>query len=283
MHKNDWKLGKVVLKVADLENMSAFYQENLGMTVLETDTNIVRLGVKSTKDVLVELVEIEPTAKKELTAGLFHLAVLLPSRQDLGEYLYYLLTKKFPLQGASDHGYSEALYFTDPEGNGIEIFADKPKSEWDIREDGRIEGITIQMDAEGVIGTVKKQFTGLPEGSIIGHVHLTVNELAKTDEFYADILGLGLKSDYMGQAKFFASGNYHHHIGSNIWAGKNLPKPVKDELGMAYYTFVLPNEEEYQELVKRLDANDYPYTVNNDNTIVLEDNSGIEIHLSIER
>ena len=282
MQKNDWKLGKVVLKVADLENMSAFYQEFLGLTVLETETNLVRLGVESTKDVLVELVQIKPSANKGLTAGLFHLALLLPSRQVLGEYLYDLLTKEFRIQGASDHGYSEALYFTDPEGNGIEIYADKPESEWDIRENGRIEGVTLQMDAEGVLGAAKKQFTGLPAGSIMGHVHLTVNNLADAGDFYTDILGLGLKSDYMGQAKFFASGNYHHHVGSNTWAGKNLPKPTDDQLGMAYYTFILPNEDEYKALIERLDASDYPYTVNED-TIILKDNSGIEIRLFVEK
>ena len=115
MTKNDWVLGKVVLKVKDLEGMAEFYEKMVGLNVLDSNAESVTLGIESTKSPLVQLVKIEPKAQKTLTAGLFHLALLLPTRQDLGEYLYYLLVNKFPLGGASDHGYSEALYFNDPE------------------------------------------------------------------------------------------------------------------------------------------------------------------------
>ena len=251
MTEQDWKLGKVVLKVKDLEKMSEFYQKWVGLAVLDSNVGSVTLGIASTKSPMVELVKIDPKGQKTLTAGLFHLALLLPTRQDLGEYLYHLLVNKFPLGGASDHGYSEALYFNDPEGNGIEIYVDKPKSVWDRRENGRIEGVTIQMDAEGVLGTVEKAFTGMPAGTIMGHVHLTVHDLSETEEFYTTLLPLGLKSDFFGQAKFFASGDYHHHIGSNTWAGKELPEPQADQLGMAYYEWLLPNQAEMTALISR--------------------------------
>lgn len=280
MTEKDWKLGKVALKVKDLEKMSEFYQKVVGLTVLDSKMKAITLGLESTKEPLVELVQIQPDATKTLTAGLFHLALLLPSRQDLGEYLYYLLVNKYPLGGASDHGYSEALYFNDPEGNGIEIYADKPESEWDRRENGRIEGITIQMDAEGVLGTVKKQFTGMPAGTIMGHVHLTVHDLPGTEDFYTNIVPLGLKSDYFGQAKFFASGDYHHHVGSNTWAGKNLPEPRENQLGLAYYEWLVPNQEEMDALLSRLKEKDYTYKEDN-GVIILKDNSGIEMHISI--
>lgn len=280
MTKNDWALGKVVLKVKDLEGMAEFYQKMVGLQVLDSSTESVTLGIESTKSPLVQLVKIEPNTNKTLTAGLFHLALLLPTRQDLGEYLYYLLVNKLPLGGASDHGYSEALYFNDPEGNGIEIYVDKPKSVWDRREDGRIEGVTIQMDAEGVLGTVEKAFTGMPSGTIMGHVHLTVHDLEGTEDFYTTLLPLGLKSDFSGQAKFFASGDYHHHIGSNTWAGKALPEPQADQLGMAYYEWVLPNQSEMTALTSRLDEKNYPYTVEN-GVVTLKDNSGIEMRVRL--
>lgn len=280
MTQNDWKLGKVVLKVKDLEQMSDFYQKVVGLTVLSSKTDSVTLGLQPTQQPLVELVKINPDTNKKTTAGLFHLALLLPSRQDLGEYLYYLLVNKFPIGGASDHGYSEALYFNDPEGNGIEIYADKPESEWDRREGGRIEGITIQMDAEGVLGTVKKQFTGMPAGTTMGHVHLTVHDLPGTEEFYTTILPLGLKSDYFGQAKFFASGDYHHHLGSNTWAGKQLPEPQENQLGMAYYEWLVPNQAEMDAFIMRLNENNYDYE-NNDGIIAVKDNSGIMMHVAL--
>lgn len=277
---NDWKLGKVVLKVKDLGTMSEFYQKVVGLVVLDARDNTVTLGIKETQLPMVELVAIKPEENRTLTTGLFHLALLLPSRQDLGEYLYHLLVNKYPLAGASDHGYSEALYFNDPEGNGIEIYADKPESVWDRREDGRIEGVTIQMDAEGVLGEVKKAFTMMPAGTIMGHVHLTVHDLPETEVFYTEILPLGLKSDYFGQAKFFASGDYHHHVGSNTWAGKKLPEPKVNQLGMAYYEWILPNLEEKIALIKRLDEHAYPYQETN-NQVVLKDNSGIEMHIFV--
>lgn len=274
MQKNDWKLGKVVLNVADLEKMSAFYEEMMGMDVLEKQNDSVTLGVAESKEALVELVNVQP-GRRKATTGLFHLAVLLPSRSDLGEFLYHLLVKRFNVQGASDHGYSEAIYFNDPEGNGIEVYADKPQSEWDIREDGRIEGITIAMDAEGVIGSVKKAFEGLPAGTIMGHVHLTVRDVIEAKNFYEGVLGLGLKSEYFGQANFYASGDYHHHIGSNSWAGKQLPPAEENQLGLAYFTWELPNQAEKEALLGRLNEQNWEYQEAN-GIIIVKDDSGIE-------
>ncbi|HJA89672.1 MAG TPA: VOC family protein [Candidatus Jeotgalibaca merdavium] len=276
-----WTLGKVALKVNDLEKMTQFYQEIMGTSILAQTDNSVTLGVKETGEALFELIKINPAAEKKVTAGLYHHAVLLPTRSDLGEFLYNLLVKKYPLGGASDHGYSEAIYFNDPEGNGVEVYADKNRSEWDIREDGRIEGITIQMDAEGVLGSVKKPFSGLPAGTIMGHVHLTVRDLVENGEFYTNIIGLGLKSDYFGQAKFFASGDYHHHVGSNTWAGKLLPQPEEDQLGMAYYTWVLPNQDELVALKGRFDQNGISYE-EEAGVLKAKDTNGILMHIIVK-
>lgn len=276
MNEQNWELGVVSLKVQDLAKMTEYYQKVMGMHVLKEGEGRTVLGVKDTGRELVELVQIIPASAKKLTAGLYHLAILLPSRSELGSFLYHLLLNKYDLMGASDHGYSEALYFNDPEGNGIEVYADKPKSMWDIREDGRIEGVTLQMDAEGVIGAIEKPFVGLPIGTVMGHVHLTVHDLESTERFYKDVMGLGLKSDFFGQAKFFAFGEYHHLIGSNTWGGKNLPHPEKDQLGMAHYTWLVSTEAEMQGLIARLDKAGIAHTQEG-NALVFEDNSGIEL------
>ena len=278
---NNWELGKVVLRVNDLEKMTTFYQEAIGLDILEKQAHATVLGVKSDNAPLVELVEIPKASSRTRTAGLFHLAILLPTRGDLGEMLYHLVTNKYDLGGASDHGYSEALYLNDPEGNGIEIYRDKPMEEWDIRPDGKIEGITIAMDTEGVVQSMEKLFAGIPSGTKMGHVHLTVHDLESTQEFYVNVLGIELKSDFFGQAKFFASGNYHHHIGSNVWGGRNLPAPVETQTGLAYYTWLLPSKAELDALKERLEKHAVPYQ-SVDETLIFKDNSGITIHAALK-
>ena len=149
-----WDLGKVALKVNDLKKMTQFYQEAIGLDLMEEKENSVVLGVAADNTPLVELIQLAAPSNRKRTTGLFHLAILLPTRADLGSILYHLLTKKYAIDGASDHGYSEAIYLNDPEGNGIEIYRDKDMSDWDIRPDGKIEGVTEAMDADGVIGAM---------------------------------------------------------------------------------------------------------------------------------
>lgn len=275
-----WDLGKVALKVNDLKKMTQFYQEALGLDLMEEKENSVVLGVAAGNTPLVELIQLHSPAARKRTTGLFHLAILLPTRADLGSILYHLLTKKYGIDGASDHGYSEAIYFNDPEGNGIEIYRDKELSAWDVRPDGKIEGVTEAMDADGVIGAMVKIYDGIPSGSIMGHVHLTVHDLVETQQFYENVLGISLKSDFFGQAKFFASGNYHHHIGSNMWAGKHLPAAEENQPGLAYFTWVVADGTAYEALKDRLVHGEVSFE-ETDNTLIFKDNSGIEIHAGI--
>lgn len=165
---------------------------------------------------------------------------------------------------------------THPEGNGIEIYRDKELSAWDVRPDGKIEGVTEAMDADGVIGAMVKIYDGIPSGSIMGHVHLTVHDLVETQQFYENVLGISLKSDFFGQAKFFASGNYHHHIGSNMWAGKHLPAAEENQPGLAYFTWVVADGTAYEALKDRLVHGKVSFE-ETDNTLIFKDNSGIEI------
>lgn len=166
------QIGKVVLKVANLEKMIAFYTQVIGLSLIEKNQQTARLG--TTEKILLELIKVENPLPLTRKTGLFHVAFLLPTRKDLGNTLIHYLQSNAPIDGASDHGYSEALYLTDPEGNGIEVYRDKPKSEWDIREDGEIVGITKEMDAEGVVAAADSQQSSFPTGTIVGHVHLKV-------------------------------------------------------------------------------------------------------------
>jgi catechol 2,3-dioxygenase len=277
-----WDLGKVALKVTDLEKMTQFYQEAIGLDLLEEKAGSVTLGVAADNTPLVELIQLDAPSNRKRTTGLFHLAILLPTRADLGSILYHLLTKKYNIDGASDHGYSEAIYLNDPEGNGIEIYRDKEMSAWDVRPEGKIEGVTEAMDADGVIGAMVKLYEGIPAGSIMGHVHLTVHDLVETQQFYENVLGISLKSDFFGQAKFFAAGNYHHHIGSNMWAGKHLPSAEENQPGLAYFTWVVADDAAYEALKGRLVQGEVSFE-EADNTLIFKDNSGIEIHAVVHQ
>lgn len=273
-------IGKVVLNVENMENMKNFYTSVIGLEIKNETEQSLELGAFGEEQVLLELQPVVPAGEKPTTTGLYHFAFLLPTRKDLGEILYHLLVSKYPLTGASDHGYSEALYLDDPEGNGIEIYTDKPKSMWDIRSDGQIAGVTEPMDAEGVIGEAKQEFQGMPKGTYMGHVHLFVAELEETERFYQDVLGFDLKFKFGPQAKFFAAGEYHHQIGANVWAGKNIPAAQKGLRGLDYFTIIV-TDDEFTQIKNNLDEKEYPYQVDETTqTLSLEDTNGITMKLT---
>lgn len=205
------------------KELAGFYQTAIGLSLLNADeaNGEYHLGTPDGSHLMT--IYQADSEKEQKTTGLYHLALLLPSRADLGEILRHLVTKKVPLDGASDHGYSEALYLNDPEGNGIEIYADKVEEDWMKEDDGMITGIVEAMDVEGVAGEAQKEFEHIPNGTIMGHIHLHVDDLEKTLNFYHNVLGLGLKSIMRRSAIFMASKDYHHHLGANLWQGVNIP------------------------------------------------------------
>ena len=267
-------IGRVALKVANLEKMTRFYQEIIGLQVIEQNATQSTLGVDDA--VLLELQKVQNPLPVTPKTGLYHVAFLLPTRKDLGNALRHYLTVKAPVIGASDHGYSEALYLNDPEGNGIEVYRDKPQSEWDIRADGEIVGVTLEMDAEGVLATSNSTWNGFPKGTIVGHVHLKVADLMQTENYFTEVLGLSLKNNFGNQAKFFATGDYHHHIGSNIWLGKNVPAMIENDLGLDYFSFLVPNQAELDRLEKHW-KNRIDYTKDESGSLTVVDPNGITI------
>ncbi|MBJ6128363.1 VOC family protein [Microvirga splendida] len=225
------RIGTVALTVRDLDTVSRFYQQVIGLAPIETGAGFARLGVGET--VLLEL-RHNPAAPlaSPRAAGLFHTAFLLPSRIDLAQWLLHAAEQRAPLQGASDHLVSEAIYLADPEGNGIEVYWDRPSETWAWR-DGMVEMATLQLDLNGLAATAKtRDWAGLPDGSLIGHVHLQVGALDLSDRFYAGLLGLDVVCRYPG-ATFLSSGGYHHHIGTNIWNSRGAPVRSEPTTGLA--------------------------------------------------
>ncbi len=248
MYHSQFELGAVALNVRNLALQSLFYQQVLAETDQQVD-----LGVG--EQVLIHLLKTEQEGSVAASYGLYHLALVLPSRQDLGTILRHFIDNKIPLQGASDHGYSEAIYLADTEGNGLEIYRDLPQENWDIREDGRIIGITEALDADTIyqLGQSSQQGYRLPLGTRMGHVHLSVKDSESASRFYQEVLALEDKFS-IPSAAWLASGNYHHHLAVNEWGGKHLQERSEGLPGLAYYTVVYSQADHYQATIARARA-----------------------------
>lgn len=225
------RIGTVTLTVRDLDTASRFYQQVIGLAPIDTGAGLVRLGVGTT--VLLELRhDADAPLASRRAAGLFHTAFLLPTRADLAQWLRHVAEQGVPLQGASDHLVSEAIYLADPEANGIEIYWDRPSETWSWR-DGMVQMENRALDLNGLAATVRtRDWSGLPAGSSIGHVHLQVGELEPAEGFYAGLLGLDVVCRYPG-ATFMSSGGYHHHLATNIWNSRGAPVRSQPTTGLA--------------------------------------------------
>lgn len=269
------RLGEVVLNVGHLKEMAGFYQEVIGLTLLEENERMARLGVSGSDEALLVLKKISHAVVPEVPRiGLFHTAFLLPTRESLADVLTHLAKSGYPIDGAGDHAYSEALYLHDIEGNGIEIYADRPKNEWMHDGDGNLPMVTEQVDVDGLLQIASgKPFSGMPSGTIIGHVHLQVADADKAEAFYKEALGMNLTTS-IPSARFFAAGDYHHHIGSNMWAGRQLENRQENEVGLAWFTIITPDKEA---ITANLEQQGYEVK-RFENTISVTDSNGIKIH-----
>lgn len=269
------RLGEVVLNVGHLEEMAGFYQEVIGLTLLEKNERVVRLGVSGSNEALLVLRKIDNAVVPEVPRiGLFHTAFLLPTRENLADVLVHLIKSGYPIDGAGDHAYSEALYLHDIEGNGIEIYADRAKTDWMRDAEGNLPMVTEEVDVDGLLKIATGEaFTGMAVGTKIGHVHLQVSDVDKAEQFYRRALGLNLTTA-IPSARFFAAGDYHHHIGTNMWAGRNLQNRQEQEVGLGWFTIITPDKEV---ISKQLE--EQGYQVNRfEKTISVVDSNGIMIH-----
>lgn len=235
-------VGPVELTVSDLDRMVAFYQDALGLRVLEHAAPVARLGAG--ERVLVIMHE-ESTARRDPVphAGLFHLALVYPTRDDLALALVRLArVARGRLTGASDHGVSEALYLDDPEDNGIELYVDRPREAWPptTREDELVHMFTAPLELEDLVEGVRGQDPPphAPEGLVMGHMHLHVGDLDASTAFYRDVVGLDVTTTYPG-ATFLAAGGYHHHLGINTWAGTGAPPQPAGTTGLRAWELIV--------------------------------------------
>lgn len=275
-------LGLVILNVNNLKKLHHFYEDIIGLSTLEEKSGTVTLGIKETNLPLVQLHQLHPSAPKKQQTGLYHLAFLLPSRVALGGILRHLIMTKSPLIGAADHGYSEAIYLEDPEGNGIEIYTDKETSHWDVRDNGDIKGISIEMDARSMLEEAPLPLAKMPAGTMMGHIHLSVSDLSANDSFYQDILGLQLTDNLGGSARFYAKDGYHHHIAANIWQGRGLAKRETDDLGIHSYEMIWTEEGSFNKIQEQLLMNKFPVKPLTDTQFTTIDPNGITIHMILK-
>jgi catechol 2,3-dioxygenase len=247
-------IGTVRLNVSDLDAQRDFYERAIGLHTLERTGDVVRLGPQG-GPALVELAS-RPDAppRPPRSTGLFHLAILVPSRLELARALPRLAQARHGLTGASDHLVSEALYLRDPEGNGIEIYRDRPREQWPRDGDApRMD--TLPLDLDGVLGELDAAASGtdgVPAATRIGHVHLQVADVAPAEAFYHGALGLDVTVRSYPGALFLSHGGYHHHVGVNTWASAGAPAPPMGALGLDWFELVMPDGQRLERVAERL-------------------------------
>jgi catechol 2,3-dioxygenase len=239
-------VGAVHVTVGDLDRSVDYYTLAIGLESIERAGGVARLGAGG-EELLV--LHEEPGAQPVRGhTGLFHFALLLPERTDLARWLVHAAGARVPLSGMSDHLVSEAIYLRDPDFHGIEIYRDRPRSEWPHGPDGEVEMDTIPLDTDSLVESLDHgsvgEFEGLPGGTRMGHVHLHVADIAETERFYRDVLGFDLMVRYGSEATFLSAGGYHHHIGGNVWAGRGATPPPPGSAALRHATILLPDGAE---------------------------------------
>jgi len=241
-------MGLVELSVSDLDRSVAYWQDAIGLRVLSRENGTAELGADTP---LLRFVE-EPGARPASGfTGLFHVALLVPDRPSLGRFLAHTVREQIPLTGLSDHAVSEAIYLRDPDYHGIEVYADRPREQWE----GRVGQLmtTIPLDAGSLLAEAGDGgFDGLPDGTKMGHVHLCVRDVDEMVGFYRDTLGMGLTAQLGDQAAFLSAGGYHHHIGGNTWETRGAEPAPEGTARLLRFTIVLPDDEDVARTAERI-------------------------------
>ena len=259
----DSHIASVHLRVGNLKRMLDFYTGLLGIQQVDNADSTVRLSPTGDSRVLIALTE-EPHAlpRPPRTSGLYHVAIRVPNRVELARVLQHLLSANYPLVGGADHLVSEALYLTDPEGNGLEIYCDRDRDLWPKYND-QISMSTEPLDFSGLVELARENAT--PWSQIhpqtdIGHIHLSVSDLAQSEAFYTGGIGFEVTLRSYPGALFLSAGGYHHHLGMNIWSSRRAPPPPKGSLGLISFEIIIPHQTERQVVIDRLKNNGHLYT-----------------------
>ena len=252
------QVGLVALTVADLDRSLTFYTEALGFALMQRDGATAILGAGDAPLLaLTELPGAQPWPGHY--TGLYHFAILVPTRLDLARSLIRLLQVGLPFPGQADHAVSEALYLSDPDGNGIEIYRDRPRAEWTWQGD-RVHMVTEPLDVRGILAEATAQpapWSGLPAGTRLGHMHLQVGNIEQAAEFYHGVLGFDITAQ-MPSALFISAGGYHHHLGLNTWQSRGSGPAPAGTAGLRYFTLEMPSEEARAEVLARVAAAGLP-------------------------
>lgn len=272
------QLGTVSLQVANLDRSVAWYRDVLGAFVIERDAQTAHLGSYFDKTPLLTLTEhVGAEAMPHRgRLGLFHVAWLMPSRAALGQFVAHLAA--FPDRvGTANHLVSEALYLNDPDGLGVEVYADRPRASWTFSK-GEVQMASLSLDLKDLVAAGGgHMYTGLPEGTRIGHVHLHVGNLEASTLFYRDVIGFGVtQSSYPG-AHFLGAGDYHHHLGTNVWAGEWAKPPASGDARLLHWTVLVPTIEDVQAVAARAQQNGVEAAATNDNALTLDDPWGTRV------
>lgn len=276
---DDTRLGPVRLRVSDLAQSRAFYESVLGMRVLREKDGAAELGAPGGDRVLLELNEtrgVSPAAQRE-RLGLYHFAILLPDRASLGRFIKHAGKLGIRL-GSADHLVSDALYLRDPDNLGIEVYADRPRDTW--RRLGReIMMAADPLDFDGLLRAAgDEEWESMPAGTVIGHVHLHVGDLGQARAFYSDGLGFDVMTASYPGALFLGAGGYHHHLGTNVWAGAGARPTRADEAGLIEWTIELPDVASVAAAAGSISAAGYAVTRAGDD-VVASDPWGTAVRL----
>lgn len=271
------RIGRVTLKVRDLDGVSGFYRDTLGLDVLERTERRATLGSGSTPLLVLNGdADLAPSDRRQ--AGLFHTALLLPTRADLARWLGNVAEARVPLQGASDHIVSEAIYLADPEGNGIEVYVDRPIPDW-LDAQGNIQMTTDPLDVQDLLAAGEgTAWNGFPVNGSIGHVHMRVGDTAEADRFYRDVLGFKVTVDYPG-ASFYGSGGYHHQLAGNIWSSRGASRRAYGAAGLDAVEIIFREATEIDAVAARAKAAGLQPEIDGDGTTTLRDPWGTSILL----
>ncbi|MFJ7668134.1 VOC family protein [Lysinibacillus sp. NPDC097195] len=261
----------VEIKVSDLQRSLTYYREIIGFKVLQQESTRATLTADG-KTALLTIVQLQSVEQKiRTTSGLYHFALLLPTRRDLANIITHFREAGVYF-GASDHDVSEALYLQDPDENGIEIYVDRPASDWTWRSD-QVYMVTEPLNIQSILVEANGGWDGLPANTVMGHIHLSVSNLAAAVEFYTKGLGFDIVTRYGKQALFISTGRYHHHIGLNTWYSEGAPKLGENQIGLKTYTLRLDNEVQANTLKANLRQLGAPI-INMDGGFQTEDPAG---------
>src|SRR3954447_8499432 len=246
------RMGSVHLTVSNIGRSLDYYERVVGLQVHDRSNGNARLGAGG-EDLLVlhEQPGAEPAPRN---TGLFHFALLLPSRHDLARWLGRAVQQEVRFEGMSEHLVSEALYLRDPDWHGIEIYRDRPRSEWE-RDGEFVRMATLPLDVQDLVGSLdggEPAFERMPLDTTMGHVHLQVAEIAATEEFYSGVLGFDIQARYGDQASFLSAGGYHHHLGANVWNSRGAGPAPEGAAALRHAVVILPDDSERSRVADRV-------------------------------